>query len=51
LKPPGGGSSDIFGEEQQFQANGGMATPSKGGKNRMQSNIFAEPKNGAPKQG
>lgn len=36
LKPPGGGSSDLFGSEA------GPATP-RNTKNRMQSNIFAAP--------
>ncbi|XP_055602072.1 microtubule-associated protein Jupiter isoform X3 [Uranotaenia lowii] len=44
LKPPGGGSSDIFGADQQ--------TPRSMNKNRMQSNIFAEgQKNGVFRQG
>nr|DAA01820.1 TPA_inf: HN1-like protein [Anopheles gambiae] len=38
LKPPGGGSSDLFGADQL-----GPNTPRTMGKNRMQSNIFAAP--------
>ncbi|XP_062553942.1 microtubule-associated protein Jupiter isoform X2 [Armigeres subalbatus] len=37
LKPPGGGSSDLFGTDAQPQ------TPRSMNKNRMQSNIFAAP--------
>lgn len=37
LKPPGGGSSDLFGADNQPQ------TPRSMNKNRMQSNIFAAP--------
>lgn len=37
LKPPGGGSSDLFGADNQPQ------TPRSMNKNRMQSNIFAVP--------
>uniref|UniRef100_A0A182T649 Microtubule-associated protein Jupiter n=1 Tax=Anopheles maculatus TaxID=74869 RepID=A0A182T649_9DIPT len=38
LKPPGGGSSDLFGADQL-----GPNTPRTMSKNRMQSNIFATP--------
>lgn len=38
LKPPGGGSSDLFGADQL-----GPNTPRTMSKNRMQSNIFAAP--------
>lgn len=40
LKPPGGGSSDLFGADNQPQ------TPRSMNKNRMQSNIFAVPAEG-----
>ncbi|XP_052869694.1 microtubule-associated protein Jupiter isoform X3 [Anopheles cruzii] len=40
LKPPGGGSSDLFGSDLG-------ATPRTMSKNRMQSNIFAAPSSGA----
>uniref|UniRef100_A0A182QX21 Microtubule-associated protein Jupiter n=1 Tax=Anopheles farauti TaxID=69004 RepID=A0A182QX21_9DIPT len=52
LKPPGGGSSDLFGADQL-----GPNTPRTMSKNRMQSNIFAAPsdahKNGSetPRRG
>uniref|UniRef100_A0A182F927 Microtubule-associated protein Jupiter n=1 Tax=Anopheles albimanus TaxID=7167 RepID=A0A182F927_ANOAL len=39
LKPPGGGSSDLFGSEQLSAAQ----IPRTMSKNRMQSNIFAAP--------
>ncbi|XP_058062162.1 microtubule-associated protein Jupiter isoform X2 [Anopheles bellator] len=42
LKPPGGGSSDLFGSDLG-------ATPRTMSKNRMQSNIFAAPSSGAQK--
>ncbi|XP_052869693.1 microtubule-associated protein Jupiter isoform X2 [Anopheles cruzii] len=44
LKPPGGGSSDLFGSDLG-------ATPRTMSKNRMQSNIFAAPSSGAQRNG